>query len=203
MTRFARIARATALSMSAAQVMAQSGPQLDRALGARGGFLAQVDADFGGDAIAVVEYEYGDYEGEQDVRAGQGLAFSVGGYFRPIEDSTFEIQASVGYKFVTTALADVDVHVTRTMLQLGAFHRARNGFYVGASLVNHIDPKLNGDGYFENVNFDDATGFGAEIGWRWIGLHYTNIEYSSRFYEDVDASNIGLRFTYRFGQRWF
>jgi hypothetical protein len=200
MNGFTRAALAAALLASASQALAQQPPR-DRDLGSRGGFLAQMDADFGGDEIATVEFEDSDYE--QEVRAGQGLALSIGGYFRPVESSAFEIQASIGYKFVTTAAADADIHVSRTVLQIGAFHRLDNGFYFGGSLVNHLDPKLNGDGYFENVNFDDATGFGVEMGWRWIGLHYTKIDYSSEWYEDVDASNIGIRFTYRFGQRWF
>jgi hypothetical protein len=200
MNRLTRAALAAALLATASQSMAQ---QPSRDFGARGGFLAQMDADFGGDKIATVEYEDdGDYY-EQDVRAGQGLAFSVGGYFRPVESSAFEIQASFGYKFVTTAGADADINVSRTMLQIGAFHRLDNGVYFGGSLVNHINPKLDGDGWFENVDFDDATGFGVEAGWRWIGLHYTKIDYSSTLYEDVDASHFGIRFTYRFGQRWF
>jgi hypothetical protein len=199
MNGFTRAALAVFLLATASQAMSQQTAR-DRDFGSRGGFLAQMDADFGGDEIATVEF---DDDTEQEVRAGQGLAFSVGGYFRPVETSGFELQASIGYKFVTTAASDADIHVSRTVLQVGAFHRLPNGFYFGGSLVNHLDPKLNGDGYFENVNFDDATGFGVEMGWRWVSLHYTKIEYSSEFYEDVDASNIGIRLTYRFGQRWF
>jgi hypothetical protein len=33
-------------------------------------------------------------------------------------------------------------------------------------VIRHIDPKLNGDDFLEDVQFDDATGFNAEIGWR-------------------------------------
>jgi hypothetical protein len=169
-------------------------------VGARGGFLLQVDADFGGDRILTVDFEDGD---SQDVRAGQGLALSIGGYFRPSAASRFEIDASLGYKFVTTAASNADIHVSRTVAQLGTRYRWPNGFYLAGGLVHHIDPKLNGDGFFEDVSFDDATGFGGEIGWRWIGLHFSNLEYSSPFYEDIDASSVGLRFTWRPGQRWF
>jgi hypothetical protein len=34
-----------------------------------------------------------------------------------------------------------------------------------------------------------------------VALHYTRIEYSAPGYEDADASNVGIRFTYRFGQQ--
>jgi len=167
--------------------------------GPRGGFLAQVDLDFGGDDLATVYFEDDD---SQDITAGQGVALSVGGYFRPIESSAFEIEASVGYKYATTAADNADINVSRTLLQLEALYRWPNGFYVGAGLMEHFGPELNGDGFFEDIKFDDATGFNAEIGWRWISLHYTNISYSHEFFEDVDASHVGIRFTYRFGQPW-
>jgi len=61
--------------------------------GKRGGFLVQADIDYGGDDVATV---YFDDDSSQDLKAGQGLAISLGGWFRPIESSPFEIQASVG-----------------------------------------------------------------------------------------------------------
>jgi len=164
--------------------------------GKRGGFLAQVDLDFGGDDIATVYFED---DSSQDVKAGQGVALSVGGYFRPIENSSFELQGSLGYKYVTTQADNADIHVSRTLLQLEALYRWPNGFYLGAGLMEHMNPKLSGDGFFEDVEFDDATGFNAELGWKWIGVHYTNITYQNDFVEDVDASCVGVRFTWRFG----
>lgn len=169
-------------------------------LGRRGGLLVQTDFDFGGDNLATV---YFDDDEDQDVKAGQGMALSVGGYFRPIETSPFELQMSVGYKFVTTRASNADIGVTRTLLQLEGLYRWPSGFYLGAGLMHHIGPELDGDGFFEDVGFDDATGVNTEIGWRWIGLHYTQMEYSNALVEDVDASHVGVRFTYRFGQRWF
>src|SRR6187455_2421095 len=82
-------------------------------LGQRGGFLIQTDADFGGETLATVDYE-DDYS--QDIRAGQGLALSVGGWFRPIESSTLEIQASLGYKYETTFASNADISFSRTLL---------------------------------------------------------------------------------------
>jgi len=192
------VALIVTLLAGASQSTAQRAGRDD--LGSRAGLLVQVDADFGGDKIATVDFEDGD---SQDVRAGQGLALSVGGYFRPIESSRLEIDFGLGYKFVTTAASNADIHLTRTLAQLGARYRWPNGFYLAGGLMRHIDPKLNGDDFFEDVQFDDATGFNAEIGWRWISLHYVQMDYSNPFFEDIDASSIGLRFTYRVGQRWF
>jgi len=165
--------------------------------GKRGGLLLQMDADFGGDEVATVVFED---DSDQDLTAGQGVTLSVGGYFRPVESSPFRIEGSVGYKFSTTAASNADIGMSRTLLQLGGAYEWPNGFYLGAGVVQHLGPKLDGDGFFEDIDFDDATGFNFEIGWKWVALHYTQMTYESDFYEDVDASSIGVRLTYRFGQ---
>jgi hypothetical protein len=185
---------AALLALASLSTAAQAAKPLH--LGARAGFLLQSDLDYGGDDVATVYFED---DSSQDLKAGQGLAISAGGYFRPIEDSAFEIQGSVGYKFSTTQASNADIGMTRTMLQLEALYRWPNGVFLGGGLMMHLSPKLKGDGFFPDVNFDDATGFNAEVGWRWISLHYTNITYTNDFVEDVDASAFGLRFTWRFG----
>jgi hypothetical protein len=190
MKKFVCAAALAAASISASQ------PALAADNGSRGGWLAQADFDFGGDDLATVSFENGD---TQDVKAGQGIALAFGGYFRPSDSVPFELQGIVGYKFVTTAASNADIKVTRTTLQLNGIYRFANGWYAGGGLTRHMGPKLDGDGFFENVDFDDANGFTAEIGWRWIGLHYTAMDYSSPGFEDVDASHIGVRLTWRFG----
>ena len=162
----------------------------------RGGFLGQFDLDFGGDDIATLSFEDGD---TQDVKAGQGLGLGIGGWFRPVESVPFELQGILGYKVVFTAAENADIKMTRTTLQLNGVYRFPNHWYVGAGYVQHMSPELDGDGFFEDVEFDDASGFNAEIGWRWVALHYTKIEYSADGFEDADGSNVGIRLTYRFG----
>jgi len=185
------------LASLAATAGAQDTPPVD--FGPRVGFLGQLDLDYGGDDVATVYFE--DDE-SQNVKAGQGMAVSVGAYFRPMASSTFEIDASVGYKFSTTAASNADIGVERTMLQLGVSHRWPNGLTLGGGLVQNLNPTVDGDGFFEDIDFDDATGYNIEIGWRWITLHYTDMTYESDLYEDVDASHFGVRFTYRYGQSW-
>jgi len=185
------------LASLAATAQAQETPPADH--GPRIGWLGQVDIDYGGDDVATVYFEDDD---SQNVTAGQGLAISVGAYFRPIANSAFEIDASVGYKFSTTAASNADIGVERTMLQLGVAHHWPNGFYLGGGVVRNMSPTVDGDGFFEDIDFDDATGYNLEIGWKWIALHYTDMTYESDLYEDVDASHFGVRLTYRFGQHW-
>lgn len=164
--------------------------------GRRGGFLLNLDLDYGGDDLAVVAFEDGD---SQNVKAGQGFGIGLGGWFRPVEEMPLEIQAALGYKFVTTAASNADIGVTRTTLQVNAVYRFANDWYLGGGLLHHMGPTLDGDGFFEDIDFDDATGFSAEVGWKWIGLHVTRLDYSADGYEDADAGFIGLRFTWRQG----
>jgi hypothetical protein len=160
----------------------------------RAGWLLDLDLDFGGDDLATVSFTDGE---SQDIKAGQGIQLGVGGYFRPKPTVPFELQGIVGYKFVTTAATNADIRVTRTVLQFNAVYRHASDWYLGAGLEHHLGPKLDGDGFFEDIEFDDATGFTVEIGWRWLGLHYTTMEYSAPGYEDADAGHIGLRLTWR------
>jgi hypothetical protein len=164
--------------------------------GARGGFLLQTDQEFGGDTVATVGFEDGD---TQNVHAGQGISLGFGGYVRPSEKVPIEIAAIVGYKYVTTAADNADINLSRTVLKLNATYWLNDDWFVTAGLTHHIGPELDGDGFFEDLSFDDATGVSAEVGWRWIALRYTKIEYSMPGFEDTDASSVGLSFTWRFG----
>ena len=69
--------------------------------------------------------------------------------------------------------------------------------------MRHIEPEaVDGDDFFGDIEFDDANGFSVEAGWRWISLHYTDIEYSIDEFDvdDIDGNSIGIRFTWRSGR---
>jgi hypothetical protein len=69
---------------------------------------------------------------------------------------------------------------------------------LGGGLIRHSGTELDGDGFFRDIELDDATGFTVQAGWRWVGLHYTRIEYENNFIREVDASHVGLRFNFKF-----
>lgn len=184
-----------AAALAAALTCATSAAQADEPV-KRGGFLAQLDLDYGGDDLATLSFTNGE---TQNIKAGQGIAIGVGGYFRPVESTPFELQGILGYKVVFNASDNADIKVTRTTLQLNGIYRFANDWYAGGGYTMHMSPELDGDGFFEDVQFDDASGFTVEFGWKWIGLHYTTMDYSSPGFEDADASHFGIRFTGKFG----
>lgn len=173
-----------------------SAPARAQDYSSRGGLLARVDLEFGGDELVTVDFEDGE---SQDIRAGQGATPAIGAWFRPIADNPLEVHALVGFKYATTAAENADINVSRLVLRVDGVYRLERDWYASIGLVHHSGPELDGDGFFEDISFDDATGIAVGFGWKWIGLNYTKIEYSSRDYFDVDASAIGLSFTYRFG----
>jgi hypothetical protein len=191
-----RAAFAVVLLVGAAPALAQK--RGHPPLGQRGGFLIQTDADFGGEKLVTVDYEYF----SQDLRAGQGLALSLGGWFRPIETSAFEIQASIGYKYDATFNDDADYSFSRTLLQLEGLYRWPSGFYAGAGYMRHMSPTFATD-EFGDIEFDDANGVNVEAGWRWIGLHYNHIRYPIGQGVHINGDAVGIRFTWRPGERWW
>jgi hypothetical protein len=191
----ARLWLAPTILILAGPVAAAEGSSPRGVAGERVGLMFQTDLDIGGDDLATVSFTNGE---SQDIKAGQGIVVSGGLHFRPIDSTPFDVQGLVGYKYVTTAATNADIKVTRVVLQLLGDYQFNNGVYLGGGLVRHTGTKLDGDGFFRNIEFDDATGFTIESGWRWIGLHYTHIEYENDFVRNVDASHVGLRFNFRF-----
>lgn len=188
--------RQTLAALLAAASLASAGAAHAEDSARRGGFLMNFDLDYGGDDLALISFTNGD---SQNVKAGQGVSFGLGGWYQPMESVPFELQAALGYKYVTTAATNADITVTRTTMQLNAVYRFENDWYVAGGLIRHMSPELDGDGFFEDIEFDDATGVSLEVGWKWVALHLTQLDYSSDGYEDADAGSIGVRFTWRPG----
>jgi hypothetical protein len=191
-----RILAFVALCVAAMFVGPTAHAQRNPQHGARGGFLVQTDLEFGGDTVATVAFEDGD---TQNVHAGQGISLGIGGYARPSDRIPIELSGVLGFKYVTTAADNADINLSRTVLKLNATYWLDHDWFLTAGLTHHFSPTLDGDDFFEDITFDDATGFSAEVGWRWIALRYTKIEYSLPGFEDTDASSFGLSFTWRFG----
>ena len=161
-----------------------------------GGFGAVLEAagEFGGDNLVKVFYTNGS---TQDIRAGQGATLSAGVHYQ-VPGVPVDIAATVGYKFVRTAAYNTDLGVNRVVLKLTGTYELPRYFWVDAGPVWHTAVKLNGDGYVPDVNFDDAIGVTVGAGWRWFGISYTSIRYTSGLTGGVDASNVGVTATWKF-----
>jgi hypothetical protein len=173
--------------------------------GPRVGLLFEADLEFGGDDIATVTFPDGDTE---DVTTGDGLTLALGGYVRPIATSSFSVRATAGYKFAAPTDNDCDcncdcdfdsdfdpdVEIERWVFETVANYMWPSGFWIGAGVTHHAGIDFRGNGFAPNLAFDDATGPTVEVGWKWIALSYTDLEYTDDLGSRWDSESYGLTF---------
>jgi len=175
---------ACGLAVAACPVFADAGHP------ARFGFVIDGALEFGGDEVATVVFEDGD---TQDVKAGQGVGVDVGLYYR-LADSPLSIRGTVGYKYVSTQAENADIHMSRVPLQLIASYHLPDGARFGAGIVRHNSIRFDADDLGPDLDFEDATGFTAEVGWKWFLLSYTGMDYTDEFGVEYSADNFGVKF---------
>ena len=88
-------------------------------------------------------------------------------------------------------------NISSWVFQLLANYRAENRWNFGGGLVFHANPTYeNSAPGLPAISFDNGVGVTVEGGWSWLGVQCTYIQYGS-----LDASNCGVRFTWRF-RKW-
>lgn len=153
------------------------------------GFVGEMNLEFGGDEIAQISFVDGS---TQKIRTGQGVGLNGGGHFRPAGWDV-DFSGTLGYKYVTTKATNADINIGRVTFKLLATYDPFDSWWVGAGPEWHMGTKYDGDGFTPNVKFQDSVGLTIRVGWRWVGLSYTNMEYKVQSTgRKVDASSIGL-----------
>jgi hypothetical protein len=182
--------------MAVATASQRAEAEWGEATGAPGhfGVVLESAAEFGGDNLVDVFYRHG---GTQHIKAGDGVTLGGGVHYRP-EALPIDFAATVGYKFIRTSSFNTDLGVDRVVIKLTGTVPLANHFWVTAGPVWHTGTRLNGDGYVQNVDFNDAVGGMVGFGWRWIGVSYTIVKYRGPFSGSVDASNGGITFGWKF-----
>lgn len=183
------------LAILGALAMSQAALAGDGMSKAKFGAVLELDAEYGGDDVVRLDFTNGDH---QTIKAGQGVSVAVGAHWRPAEDSPWGLRGTVGYKYVTTAANNADIKITRPVLELVGTYRFAGSMWIGLGATQHLSPKFDGDSFVRNIDFGTSTGVTAELGWKWLALTYTNLTYSAKGYEDVDASSVGVRFAWEF-----
>ncbi len=157
------------------------------------GVLFETAAEFGGDNLATVVFSSGK---RATIRAGAGYGLAMGLYFKPARQAIFG-QALVGYKFASAVASNATVTVERVVAKLGLGYE-RSGWRATLNGVHHSSIKADFDGLSPNADFENATGVALELGWRWIGISHTLMEYKDEFgtsYQ-ADATGISANFAY-------
>lgn len=158
------------------------------------GLVLEAAGELGGQGLVSVRYRNG---ATQTIRAGDGVTLAAGVHFEPIA-LPIDFAATVGYKFAGTADARSDLGIDRVVVKATGTVLLPLHWWVDAGPVWHTDTRIRGGGYFQDVHFDDAVGGTVGVGWRWVGVSYTYIQYSNPEVSDVNGSSGGITFTWKF-----
>lgn len=162
------------------------------------GFVLEAALEAGGDRVVETLFEDGT---TQTMRAGQGGTVAIGGEIRPHWESPLALRATVGFKYVTTAATNVDITLTRVPIEVVGTYTLANDFRVGGGYVRHSAARFKGGGLGPDVDFEEAQGGTIELGWRWLALSYTMLNYTDEFGNRYDASSGGLSLLGTFRRR--
>jgi hypothetical protein len=155
--------------------------------------LVEGAAEFGGDDLATVVFGGGE---NQTIKAGDGLSIHAGFKHKFNADQSI-LKGTIGYKFHSTSADNSDVGTSSVPLNLSLSQKLEGNWHVSGGLTYQMNSKLEGDGFFQDVTFDDSLGFTLGIGYSFFTLSYTNLDLGING-DEVDASSIGLRFSTAF-----
>lgn len=199
---FARSVRAPLLALAALPLLAcAAAAQADEPAAAPRpffGFVLEGGIEGGGDEVATTLFEDGS---TQEMHAGQGGTVAVGGQVRLNRESPLALRGTVGIKYVTTAATNAHINLTRVPIELVATYDVTPDVWIGGGLVRHTAMRFRGDGIGPDMDFEDATGGTVELGWRWVALTLTSLQYQDAQGGEYDASSAGLSIIYVFGRR--
>ncbi|WP_220096070.1 hypothetical protein [Daejeonella oryzae] len=158
-------------------------------------FLVKGALEMGGQDVAEVYFTDGS---KQSVKTGQGGTLALGGELRIPGAEKFALQASAGYKYVTTKADNANIRLTRVPLSLTANWMPVSKFRFSTGLISHQAINFNADGVGENISFSPASGPVFEVAYNGIGLSYTSMTYKDQNKIAYPASALGLSITLTF-----
>lgn len=165
----------------------------------------------GGDTIITVDYTNGDSE---DVKAGEIVHFG-GGVQLQLADSPLMVALSANYHVANASAKNGDAEFTRYPLEAIAYYRGSDKWRFGLGLRYVLSPEASSDFSNEKLQFDNALGAVAEIGYGlskrfWISLRAVSESYQPSTYsqngvsynasglQSVDGSHVGINALYAF-----
>lgn len=152
-------------------------------------FLIEGGIEYGGDEILEVLFTTG---GTQTILAGQGGYVALGGEFKHASVSALLLRATLGIKYNTTAADNANIRLTRIPINLVAYWKPTEDIRIGVGATTHQNGRFKGDGFVEDVDFASSIGPRFEVGYKWVALTYTSLNYFNEMDEKVGAGSIGL-----------
>ncbi|GAB3244871.1 hypothetical protein GCM10027346_42950 [Hymenobacter seoulensis] len=152
-------------------------------------FLVEGGIEYGGDEILKVFFTNG---GDQTIRAGQGGFVAVGGQLEFSKIKNLMLRTSIGIKYNTTAADNANIRLTRIPINVMPSLKIKEDFRLGLGITSHQNVKFKGDGFVSDLDFKSLIGPRVELGYKWIAVTYTALNYQAETGEDVSANSLGL-----------
>ena len=154
----------------------------------RAKFLIEAGVEYGGDEVARVFFTNGE---DQVMRAGQGGYLAVGGQLEFAQVKRLMLRTAIGIKFNTTAADNANIRLTRLPFVVMPFWKINDDFRLGVGITSHLGAKFNGDDFLPDVDFKSTLGPRFELGYKWVALTYTAINYNTEAGASFSANSIG------------
>lgn len=161
-------------------------------------FLFSGFLELGGDEVAEVLFTNGE---SQSVNAAQGGTISAGARFEIPAVSWLTVDATIGFKYVTTQAENANIRMTRMPINLMLNYKINKDFALSVGVSNHQLVKFYADGLGDDLAFAAATGPRFEFSYKGVGLSYTLMNYTAPSNEVYAANGIGLGYTHAFGKK--
>ncbi len=158
--------------------------------------LVDAGIEFGGDEVLTLFFTTG---GDQTMYAGQGGYIAVGADIYHHQLEKLRLRISGGIKYVTTAADNANIRLTRYPVNVLAHYKVWKELRIGAGMSTQLGAKLKGDGFFSDTEFSSSIGPKFEIGYDWIGLTYTIIDYTDPDDNVLSANSFGVALTFVIG----
>jgi hypothetical protein len=149
----------------------------------------------GGDSIAEIQFDDGD---TQQVHAGQGISAMVGGEFAIPSLNFFRLQATVGFKYVTTAADNAHIRLTRIPFEVTTNFLINPEIRVAAGFSYHTNIQFKADGVGPDAEFDNAIGPLFEISYSGFGIRFISMEYQGPNGSKFSANSFGATYKFAF-----
>ena len=154
-------------------------------------------------------YEYGgvNLEGiyftsdeNKSLYAGEGGVLGFGGQLEFRQLKFLMIRSVLTSKLAFTGSGNGRVFFSRLPFHISSYFKVNDALRLGVGATTHFNAKVGGKGAFKNETLESSWSPRFEIGYRWIGVTYTPIVYTSEQYR-LDTTTIGMFLSVPFGQK--
>jgi len=153
--------------------------------------LLGVALELGGYNADEIFFTNGD---SQPVRTAQGISVGVGTRMQLPSIKRFALDATIGFKYVTTAADNAHIRLTRIPMHLIGHGMISDDWSAGLGMISHQHIRYRSDGISQDLDFNNTLGVQFQVASKGISLHYTKMNYQDQNNRNYKANAFGLSY---------